>query len=143
MLELQDKLSDILESADLTYTEFAEDAMVVSAFLQHYPTFMEVLLKLNNSVYRDKVLIDRNSILVLVPVIWIKGQRYKVRAFVHFDFVSGILKTVYLKPSVYVYTDFNGVTQNFSSFLDMTDTIKDDIRLHAIDLMGELSDAKE
>jgi hypothetical protein len=139
MIELEDKLGDVLENIGISYSGFSEsDGFLVSALEINPFPFMEVYKKLSTSFYGDKISIAQDKILLYVPNIWVKGQRYKVRAFVHFVCLNALLTKVYISPSVFCYTDYKGVPHNFVSHIDLVETMQDDSRMRVIDSLGVL-----
>jgi hypothetical protein len=95
--------------------------------------------KIKKSYYAEKMSIAENKILIFIPTIWVKGQRYKVRAFIYFEFSKNVLNKVYINPTTYSYIDYQGNVRAFASLVDLVETIKDDKRMQTIESMGVLS----
>jgi len=140
MIELQDKLSDVMDTIGITCQEYLPgEGDIVSCRLLEYPSYFNTLEKISRSLYADKMIMQKNEILIYLSTVWVKGQRYKIRAFVHFVFSKGFLSMVYIKATTYVYTGFDGVTRNFVAVEDLMNTMRDDRKMKIVDSMGALS----
>jgi hypothetical protein len=139
MIELQDKLSDILDTLGIRYDDLVGNDFTISALVSEHLSYIDVYTTIKKSLLALRMDISHNDILLDVPTVWIKGARYKIHAVVHFVISMGMLEKIYITPLYFVYTSFDGSNQTFVSFYDLMDRVNDDKRLQVIESMGVLS----